>query len=123
MKITNRERFMLFQALNFPIHRYLLANTHGREDGNEKAQRHMEISGILVGFIRCQEYDEIRHFHIMKEVHDYLAEILTDNMDKVIGFPVFKRPHNYNELTQKFFDVIINHLDKIEEIVKETENS
>ena len=122
MKVTKRERFMLFEALDFTIHRYLLANTYGREDGHEKAQRHMEISGILVGFIRCQRYDEIRHFHIMKEVHDYLAEILTDRMDEVIGFPIFERPHDYDELVKKFFNVIMNNIDKIEKIVKDSED-
>ena len=82
----------------------------------------MEISGILVGFIRCLRYDEIRHFHIMKEVHDYLAEILTDRMDEVIEFPIFERPRDYDELVKKFFNVIMNNIDKIEKIVKDSED-
>jgi hypothetical protein len=121
MKITKREKFMLSEALDFPIHRYLLANTYGREDPIERANRHMEISGIIVGFIRCKKYHEIFHFSIMKEVHDYLAEILTDRMDEVIGFPVFERPHNYDELVEKFINVIFNYMDDIDKIVKEAE--
>jgi hypothetical protein len=57
----------------------------------------------------------------MKEVHDYLAEILTDRMDEVIDFPVFERPHNYDELVEKFINVIFNYMDDIDKIVKEAE--
>lgn len=121
MKLTKREKFMLAQALDFPIHRYLLANTYNREDPCERAERHMEISGIIVGFIRCQKYHEIFHFKLMKEVHDYLAEILTDRMDEVIGFPVFEKPKDYNELVKKFIDVIIDYMDDFKKIIKEAE--
>ena len=118
MVLTKHEKYMLSEALDFAVHRYLLANTCGREDGHEKALRHMEISGIIVGFIRCERYHEVWHFQIMKEVHDYLAEILTDKMDEVIGFPIFERPNDYNDLTKKFIDVIISHMNELEKIVK-----
>ena len=118
MKLTEREKFMLFQSLEFEIHRYLMANTFGREDGIEKAERHMNISRILVSFILCTKYIELKHFEIMHEVHDYLAEILTDRMDEVIDFPIDRRIYDYDEYVWKFFNVIIEHINKIEGIIK-----
>ena len=40
-------------------------------------------------------------------------------MDEVIGFPINKPLYgsDYRPLEKKFFDVIINHLDEIENIV------
>ena len=119
MKLTKREKFMLFQALEFEIHRYLMSNTFGREDGNEKAERHMNISRILVSFILCTKYIEFKHFEIMHEVHDYLAEILTDRMDEVIGFPIYNKRPDYDNLVLKFFNIIIEHIAEIEKLIKE----
>ena len=110
---------MLFQALEMDIHRYLMSNTYGREDPIEKAERHMNISRILVCFVLCTKYIELKHFEIMHEVHDYLAEILTDRMDEVIDFPINKKIYDYDEYVWKFFNVIIEHINKIEKIVKE----
>ena len=119
MKISRRERFMLFQALEHEIHRYLMSNTYGREDGCEKAERHINISSILVGFILCEKYSNRKHIELMMEVHDYLAEILTDRMDEVIGFPVYEKIYDYDEYAQKFFDVIVKHIGDIERIICE----
>jgi hypothetical protein len=114
MDITKKERFMLFRAMEFEIHRYLLANTYGRLDGNEKYERHKNISVILYEFLTGKKYNEIKDFSKMRNIHDYLAEILTDRMDEVIDFPIYEKPYDYDELTQRFFYVIINHLDEIE---------
>lgn len=119
MKPTKREKFLLFQALDFDIHRYLMSCTFGREDGNEKAERHLNISQALVSFILLKKYNEIKHFEVMLEVHDYLAEILTDRLDEVIDFPIDRRIYNYDEYVNKFFNVIIDNINEIEKIVKE----
>ena len=118
MKLTKREKFMLFQALNYEIHRYFLSCTFGREDSNEKAERHINISNIILSFINAKPYN-IKEHEASMEIHDYLAEILTDRMDEVIGFPLDRRPYDYDELVNKFFNVIIDHIDNIERIVKE----
>ena len=110
---------MLFQALELEIHRYLMSNTYGREDPIEKAERHMNISRILVGFVLCTKYIELKHFEIMHEVHDYLAEILTDRMDEVIGFPIYEKIYDYDNLVLKFFNIIIEHINEIEKLIKE----
>lgn len=109
---------MLFQALNYEIQRYLLSCTFGREDSCEKASRHINISNIILAFINAKPYN-IKDHEVAKEIHDYLAEILTDRMDEVIGFPLDRRPYDYDELVNKFFNVIIDHIDSIEKIVKE----
>lgn len=119
--LTDRERFMLKEALHHHIYRYLLSNTAGRHDPVERAERHSEIAGILVAFIRCGKYHDTKHFEIRKEIHDYLAEILTDRMDEVIGFPLNTVPIDYEELVNKFFAVIEDHLRDIERIVKSIE--
>lgn len=120
MRLTKREKYMLTEALDFPVHRYLLANTYGREDPNERAERHLEISRILVGFIICRRCHEFLDHKLVKSVHDYLAEILTDRMDEVIGFPVFERPRDYDEMVRRFVGVIINNLGAIK-LAMETE--
>lgn len=53
----------------------------------------------------------------MMEVHDYLAEILTDRMDEVIGFPIHEKIYDYDEYVQRFFDVIVQHIGDIERII------
>ena len=118
MKLTKREKFILFQALEFEIYRYLMSNTFGREDGIEKAERHLNISKILVSFILLKKYNEIKHFEIMHAVHDFLAEILTDRLDEVIDFPIDRRIYNYDEYVNDFFNVIIDNINEIEQIIK-----
>lgn len=116
--ITDREKFLLRKEMNFHINRYLMANSCQRLDGGEKADHHVAISKILVGFITCDEVKQERS-PIWKDVHDYLADILTDRMDEVIGFPIHTPLYGdmYTPLADKFFSVIINHLVEIEQLV------
>ena len=71
--------------MEFDIHRYLLANTYNRLDGNEKYERHVNISIHLYEFLTCEKYNEIHDFPKMRNIHDYLAEILTivKNLDEI----------------------------------------
>jgi hypothetical protein len=116
--ITKREKFLLRKELDFHINRYLMANSCQRLDGCEKADHHIAISKILVGFITCDARKE-KSSPVWKNVHDYLADILTDRMDEVIGFPIHTPLYGdmYTPLAEKFFSVIINHLSDIERIV------
>ena len=104
--------------MDFHIHRYLMANSCQRLNGDEKADHHIAISKILVGFITCDESKE-KCYPIWKNVHDYLADILTDRMDEVIGFPIHTPlcGDAYNPLVEKFFNVIVNHIHGIEQII------
>jgi len=116
--VTEREKYLLRKELNFHINRYLMANSCQRLDGGEKADHHIAISKILVGFITCDESKENRS-PVWINVHDYLADILTDRMDEVIGFPIHTPLYGdmYTPLAEKFFTVIINHLSEIEQVV------
>lgn len=116
--ITDREKFLLKKQLDFHINRYLMANSCQRLDGAEKAEHHIAISKILVGFITCDEVKQ-ECSPIWRNVHDYLADILTDKMDEVIGFPIYTPLYGdaYAHLAEKFFSVIINHLIEIEQLV------
>ena len=116
-ELTKREKFMLFQALRFVIIRYLMSVTYGRQDGYERYERHAEMSGIIVSFIILEKYTEHEHFWLMREVHDYLAEILTDKLDEVIDFPIAERVYDYEEYAKKFFDVIITNIGELEKRV------
>ena len=114
--VTVREKFLLWKLMNFDINRYLMANSCQRFDGSEKADRHIIISKLLVEYITTNE-DSV---HICwKPVHDYLADILTDRMDEVIGFPIDKPLYgdDYDLLAEKFFSVIIKHMTEIEQVV------
>lgn len=117
MRITKREKVLLYMMLEFKIHRYLLANTYGRLDGNEKAEQHLEISSILFSYIFEEQYNERKHWKTMMRIHNFLAEILTDRLDEVIGFPIDKLSCeiDYDDYGKRFFNVIIANMDKIKE--------
>ena len=93
------------------VYRYLMANTSGRANGFEKAEQHMNLCCYYIATYKGlkeadsnlvrRHYEELyRHLH--KE-----TGVLTDHLDKVIGFP-FKEtePEVYDELNpyaEKFF--------------------
>lgn len=114
--VTKREKFLLWKLMNFDIHRYLMSNSCQRLDGAEKADRHIKISKLLVEYITI---DEHKVDDLWKPVHDYLADILTDRMDEIIGFPIDKPLYgdDYDLLAEKFFSVIIKHMTEIEQVV------
>jgi hypothetical protein len=113
-KLTDREKWALRELLDFDIRRYLMANSIQRLDGAEKADRHIKISKTLCKFVLCDDTDRMSI-----EVHDFLADILTDKMDEVIGFPIHTPLYgeDYDILADKFFDVIVENFDEIEKIV------
>lgn len=120
MKLTKREVWALHKLIDFDIARYLMANTHGREDGAEKADRHIKISEILAGFLFADGDWHKTNAATMK-VHDYLADILTDRMDEVINFPI-DRPiygSDYNQYRDAFFKVLVDNIDGIYKVAKQ----
>jgi len=117
--VTEREKYLLWCLLEFPINRYLMANSVQRLDGYEKAKRHSEITKIIISYLYADS-SKGEDIHLWKKVHDYLADILTDRMDEVIDFPIYRKiiGNEYDILSKKFFDVIINNMNNIEKICK-----
>lgn len=120
-KLTDREKWALRALMRFDVVRYLLANTHGRRDGGERAERHINISKWICRFIFCrgdENYDPDKVLDSWKVVHDFMAIILTDKMDEAIGFPIDERPDDYDDLTNKFINVLFDHINEFETIAK-----
>lgn len=91
-------------ALNFNIHRYLICNTDGRQDGFEKASVHIEMCNFYIAIKyglqdRAAAYEYVDDFEL---VHEATQE-LTSYMDKEIGFPIKGRP-DYGKLAPLFFE-------------------
>lgn len=126
MQLTKREIWMLHYLLDFHCIRYMMCNAKGREDGAEKADVHLAISTALCNFILCEGTPRNEDTYNVNEcvhaVHDYLADILTDNMDQVIGYPVFQQMYadDFELYAGKFFDVILNHISEINDLIETT---
>ena len=124
-KLTNREKWALSKLLDFDVARYLMANSCQRLDGAERAQRHLAISKTLCEFVlsnhKFKTLDELEMavLETQMEVHNLMAQLLTDRMDEKIGFPV-NTPlcgGDYDELKVKFMQELFNHFDDYEVVV------
>lgn len=91
-------------SLSWTINRYLISNAHGRWDGAEKAQRHIELCKFYTAvFLGLDEDDvEVACSDLFQRIHEVTQE-LTGSMDTEIGFPLNERP-DYDELVPKFFE-------------------
>lgn len=109
--MTEREEFMLRMALDYDVHRYMMVNSKGREDGSERATRHINISKTLVQFITCKERALGKII-----MHDILAYHLTSRMDEVIQFPINLEMAGdmFTHLANKFIDWIIDNFEMLE---------
>lgn len=94
----------LRNLVSFDIHRYLMANTHGRQDGFEKAQEHRELCEAFISVILDVPLYEIHRNHEeeYQKVHT-ATQKLTSFLDREIGFPLKSHP-DYDDLEPKFFD-------------------
>jgi len=126
MENINRVKHMLWLLMDRHVHRYLLVNTVGRENGAEKAEHHLQMSYIYVASRMGTSIDlasrisynwsykggTVYNSMLYKHIHDSTQE-LTNYMDEVIGFPLEEgvRP-DYNELSIKFFNEFIRIADK-----------
>lgn len=90
--------------LDFPIHRYLMSNADGREDGAEKALRHLEMCYFYLAAYKGVSVDQARRDFIdeYSALHDH-TQALTDSLDEQIGFPLKGRP-DYDTLAPLFFE-------------------
>lgn len=89
---------------NFTIGRYLMSNAHGRWDGAEKAQRHIELCQFYVAAFRgLNDAEKVElDGKDFKAVHSATQQ-LTDRLDEAIGFPLDKTP-DYAKLEPLFFE-------------------
>jgi len=103
-----------------------MCNAKGRADGAEKADVHLAISTALCNFILCEGTPRHEDTYNVNEcvhpVHDYLADILTDRMDEVIGYPWDKQMYadDFGYYAEKFFNVIVNHISEINDLIEKT---
>lgn len=106
-----RIRNLLWIGMEFATHRYLFANTHGRLDGNEKAERHLELSKFYIASRRsCAIDDADEHWGEVMRIHNATSK-LTSYLDQEIGFPIFDSDIDYDEMSRKFFDRFIEIAD------------
>jgi hypothetical protein len=101
--IEKQNRHLLWMNMEFPIVRYLLSNTHGRLNGTEKAERHIDLCAIFLASKLFCSIDKARSNDNWIRIHDATRK-LTDNLDGEIGFPIFETPEDYEQLALKFFD-------------------
>lgn len=88
----------------FAVGRYLMSNAHGRWDGAEKAQRHLQLCQFYVAAVRGFDDEQ----KVLLESSDFKAvhketQKLTDHLDEVIGFPLDSTP-DYEKLEPLFFE-------------------
>ena len=86
------------------VNRYLMSNADGREDGAEKAHRHIQLCCFYVAAIRGVEEDsfEAKLGDDFDAVHELTSDF-TSYMDEQIGFPLKGRP-DYDKLAPLFFE-------------------
>jgi len=111
MNLKKQNRHLLWMLMEFSIARYLLANTHGRLDGFEKAERHIDLAAIFIASKRFCSIDKAKSDEKLMLIHDASRE-LTDHLDTEIGFPIHERPDDYDELSRKFFDRFLELAEK-----------
>lgn len=122
--MTEREKHLLWMILNKAISRYILINMPGCGCG-ERADLHIYMSKILCHYVLMDgglwtirglddEYPKG-----WKEVHDWIANHITDKMDETIGF-VIDRQMTHKEQSiciRKFFELLCANIDEIVKVV------
>ena len=108
----------LLSAMKHHIARYLMANTAGRCDGSEKADKHVVLTKIYcanrAGIIdpdgaKCLETTDLKQ--VWRIVHDATQE-LTDYLDEVIDFPIDDPNPDTFSFIRPFFDEFIRLADE-----------
>jgi hemerythrin-like domain-containing protein len=103
-----------------------MCNSKGRTDGGEKADVHLKMAQALCNFILCEgtprHEDTDNVLTCTHPIHDYLADIITDRMDEVIGYPIDKQMYaeDFGYYADKFFAVILDHIFDIQELIFKT---
>lgn len=90
--------------LETAINQYLMSNAHGHRNGAEKALTHIDLCVFYVAvFYSVQDINLVRRRYdgAFRAVHES-TQLLTDNLDTAIGFPLEERP-DYERLAPLFF--------------------
>ena len=101
-----------------------------RCESAEKADIHWDISAIIASLIWGDKTDIVTRMNCAydgmqgkTEIHEYLADNLTDNMDVVIGMPIGEyQNNNYFDSKKygaKMFDWIWEHFDEMCKLEKD----
>ena len=102
--LSEIKKIRLREELNDDIIRYLYVNSVNRYDGGKRADIHMNISKTLCRYVFNLTSNNHPNIAISwVAVHDYLSHILTDKMDKVIGFPIYEPLYDVEIYANKFF--------------------
>ncbi|TJY57194.1 hypothetical protein E4T66_17445 [Sinimarinibacterium sp. CAU 1509] len=88
--------------VSFLVTRYLLANSHGRWDGAEKALRHRELCQFYAALPCGADPDAVSVLSPEYRALHSATQALTDNLDTEIGFPLDSRP-DFDRLAPLFF--------------------
>ena len=105
---TKEDRFkhVCWLYTQHTINRYLMSNADGRQDGAEKAERHMQLCRFYVAIALEIEEERVRRCtcsnDLFVRVHDDTTE-LTAYLDEQIGFPL-KGDVDYDRLAPLFFE-------------------
>lgn len=101
--MNDREKLKtaVFELMGFSAARYLLSHSAGRENGAEKAQRHLEMSRMFVRVWHGPLAD-LQEWELVQKVHDETAKDLTNRMDEVIGFD--RKAHIGEDVVQRFME-------------------
>lgn len=121
--LTQEQLRELKNALDFDIRMYLKVNSIQWLDGGKKADIHMNISKTICRHIFNVEPHDKANYMVNGSwlaVHDHLADVLTDRMDEVIGFPVFEPLYDVDTYKERFFNVIVNNINEIGKVAKES---
>ena len=121
--IENEKRLKhaLWLLMDFVIHRYLMSNTKGRENGCAKAERHLELSKIYIAsrlFISMDKAE--RHWTKVMKIHD-ATSVMTSRLNTSINFPIDDECPDYDKYSYKFFTKFIELADEEWEKVKDIE--
>lgn len=120
--LTQEQLHQLKISLDFDIKNYLIVNSIQWLDGGKKADIHMNISKTICRHIfdvQSHDYANYKVNGSWVAIHDHLADILTDRMDEVIGFPVFEPIYDIDLYKERFFNVIIENIDEMRKIANE----
>ena len=93
-------------AVFHDVHRYLMANTQGRENGAEKALYHQRLCEFYVAVwygLDDPTRARLEHEDEYQRVHDETQE-LTSYLDVIIRFPLDDPHPDYDRLAPLFFD-------------------
>lgn len=126
--MTKREKHLLWMILNKSIHRYITLNMPGREY-EERADLHIFISKVLCHYVlidggiwTLMGVDE--NPKGLWEVHDWIAQHITDRMDEAIGFIVGREMthEERKQCTKKFFDLLCDSINEIAKVIDQSDS-